>query len=134
MSDPIAESCSLLKVAVVLSGTGWLMKALIDGCQSGEIPAEIVVAIANDRDPRAIKRANQLGIPMVLINRQDYGDRQDFEREIHKQLQAYQAEFVCFADFNYIVSPWFVNQWDNRITNCHPLRVLKPVLALSKRA
>jgi phosphoribosylglycinamide formyltransferase-1 len=110
----------MLKVGVLISDTGSLLQALIDGCTRGDIQAEIALVIANDDNERALKRATQAGIPAVIIRHQNYPDRETFDGALHHCLQEHGIEFVCLADFNRLLTPWFVEQWRDRLINSHP--------------
>ncbi|MEG4168894.1 MULTISPECIES: phosphoribosylglycinamide formyltransferase [unclassified Microcoleus] len=110
----------MLKVAAIISGSGWLLNALIEGCKKGNIDAEIALIISNANNELAIERVKQAGLSMLIINHEDYPDRETFDRKLHLVLQEYGREFICLADFNRLLSPWFVEQWWNRVINCHP--------------
>ena len=110
----------MLKVAAIISGSGWLLNALIEGCNKGNIDAEIALIISNENNELAIERVKQAGRSMLIINHEDYPDRETFDRKLHLVLQEYGIEFICLADFNRLLSPWFVEQWWNRVINCHP--------------
>ncbi|MBW4446910.1 MAG: phosphoribosylglycinamide formyltransferase [Spirirestis rafaelensis WJT71-NPBG6] len=110
----------MLKVAALVSRDGTLLQALIDGCKVGEIQAEIALVICNANSDRPLQRAAQAGISAIVIRHQDYPDRETFERELHRCLQEHGIDFVCLIQFNRLLTPWFVEQWRDRLINCHP--------------
>jgi phosphoribosylglycinamide formyltransferase 1 len=110
----------MLKVAALVSWEGTILQALIDGCKVGKSQAEIALVISNANSDRPLQRAAQAGISAVVIRHQDYPDRETFERELHNCLQEHGIDFVCLAQFNRLLTPWFVQQWWDRLINCHP--------------
>lgn len=110
----------MLKVAALVSGNGAILQALIDGCKESESQAEIALVISNANSDRPLQRAAQAGISAVVTKHQDYPDRETFEQELHRCLEKHGIDFVCLAEFNRLLTPWFVEQWRDRLINCHP--------------
>jgi phosphoribosylglycinamide formyltransferase-1 len=68
----------------------------------------------------AIKRAAALGIPSVVVNHREFGNRREFEQAVTAELDRHEAELVCLAGFMRILSPWFTDRWAGRVMNIHP--------------
>jgi phosphoribosylglycinamide formyltransferase-1 len=109
-----------LRVAVLVSGTGSNLQALIDACYGGAIPAEIAVVISNVPQAFALERARRAGIPVEVINHKDFPTVTAFEAKLRETLAAYRIDLVCLAGFLRILSPEFVAAFPGRIVNIHP--------------
>ncbi len=109
------------RVAILISGRGSNMVAIARAVQRGKIPqAEIAVVISNISDAPGLKKAKQMGLETLCINHRDFSTREDFDRRIVEELQKRRVDLVCLAGFMRILSPYFVNQYRNRIMNIHP--------------
>jgi phosphoribosylglycinamide formyltransferase-1 len=109
------------RVAVLISGRGSNMTALIEAAKANDYPAEIVVVISNRPDAAGLGRAQQAGIATALIDHTAFGkDREAFERALDGELQARQIDIVCLAGFMRLLTPWFVARWSGRMINIHP--------------
>jgi len=109
------------RVAVLISGRGSNMTALIEAAKAKDYPAEIVVVVSNRPDAAGLGRAQQAGIATALIDHTAFGkDREAFERALDAQLQARQIDIVCLAGFMRLLTPWFVERWSGRMINIHP--------------
>jgi phosphoribosylglycinamide formyltransferase-1 len=109
-----------LKVAVLISGRGSNLQALLDAARDPLFPAEIVLVISNIPNVQGLERAAKAGVPAQAISHKDFPDRQSFERALTDRLEAAGVELVCQAGFMRIVTPWFVRRWQNRLINIHP--------------
>ena len=110
----------LLNTAILISGEGTNMQALIDRCGEGKIAAKIAVVVANVTNAQGLKRAQTAGIPTTVIDHKKYPNRESFENEITDRLHAKKIEMVCLAGFMRLLTKNFVNQWYNRLINIHP--------------
>jgi phosphoribosylglycinamide formyltransferase-1 len=109
------------RVAVLISGRGSNMVALIEAAKDQSYPAEIVIVIANDPGAEGLKRAEAAGIHTSVVDHKQFGkDREAFERALQRELEANQTELVCLAGFMRLLTPWFVRQWQGRLLNIHP--------------
>jgi len=108
------------KVAVLISGNGSNLQALIDAAGAPDYPAEISLVISNKPDAYGLTRARNAGIPAHVVEHMDHSSREEFDEAIHKLLQKYDIEFVCLAGFMRILSAGFVNKWQGRMINIHP--------------
>jgi phosphoribosylglycinamide formyltransferase-1 len=107
-------------VAVLISGNGTNLQALIDACELPGYPAKIVRVISSRENAYGLKRAEEAGIETLVIRHKDFSDREAFDTALHAALLASGAEFVCLAGFMRILTPEFVGKWEGRILNIHP--------------
>src|SRR5882757_3387582 len=92
------------RVAILISGRGSNMAALIEAAKDESYPADIVLVMSN--------RPDAAGIATVLIDHMVFGrDRGALERAIQAALEAHRIEIVCLAGFMRLLTPWFVNRW-----------------------
>jgi phosphoribosylglycinamide formyltransferase-1 len=105
------------RVAVLISGRGSNMKALIEAAKAPDYPAEIVLVISNKADAPGIATAQAAGIAAVAV---EAAKRTDLEAAIGQHLAAAKVDLVVLAGFTRILSADFVRQWDHRIINIHP--------------
>ena len=109
-----------IKVAVLISGNGTNLQALIDACIAPSYPAEIVLVISNTANAKGIVRAREAGITTRIIDHTNYSSRKEFDTELSMTLSNSQCKLVCLAGFMRILSESFVNTWPNGILNIHP--------------
>ena len=107
-------------VAVLISGRGSNMQALVEACGREGYPAEIVAVISNRPDAAGIAWADDLGIPTTVIDHTKFDSRQDFDDELHKILLASGADIIALAGFMRIMTDGLVRQWEGRMINIHP--------------
>jgi phosphoribosylglycinamide formyltransferase-1 len=109
------------RVAVLISGRGSNMVALIEAAKDKSYPAEIIVVIANDPAAEGLKRAEAASMRTAVVDHKKFGkDREAFERALQAELEANRIELVCLAGFMRLLTPGFVTQWDGRLINIHP--------------
>jgi phosphoribosylglycinamide formyltransferase-1 len=109
------------RVAVLISGRGSNMTALIEAAKAQDYPAEIVVVVSNRPDALGLVRAREAGIATALVDHTAFGkDREAFERALDAELQSRRIEIVCLAGFMRLLTPWFVDRWSGRMINIHP--------------
>ncbi len=109
-----------IPVAVLISGRGSNLQALIDACTDPTYPAEIVLVIANVPGAAGLDRAAAAGIATETIDHRDFAERDAFEAALTAALTKAGAEIVCMAGFMRIVGPAFVARWADRLLNIHP--------------
>lgn len=109
-----------LKIAVLISGSGTNLQALIDACKLKDFPAEIVLVISNKHDAGGVERAKKAGIDTVIINHKEFSSREEFDKKMDEEIVKSGAAFVCMAGFMRLLSPWFVDKWYNKLVNIHP--------------
>jgi phosphoribosylglycinamide formyltransferase-1 len=109
------------RVAVLISGRGSNMVALIEAAKDAGYPAEIVLVVSNEPAAVGLKRAVAAGIQTAVVDHRPFGkDREAFERALQRELAAHGIEIVCLAGFMRLLTPWFVRQWEGRLLNIHP--------------
>jgi phosphoribosylglycinamide formyltransferase 1 len=109
------------RVAVLISGRGSNMVALIDAAKAPDYPAEIALVVSNVPDAPGLARATEAGISTAVIDHRPYGkDREVFERALDAKLAASRIDLVCLAGFMRLLTPWFVTRWSGRLLNIHP--------------
>ena len=109
------------KIAVMVSGGGTNLQALLDAQKSGVLTAgEIVLVIASNSKAYAITRAEKAGVPAVVCSRKELGSQEAFEAAISQALADHGVELIVLAGFMSILSENFTSQWPRRILNVHP--------------
>lgn len=109
-----------LKIAVLVSGRGSNLQALIDACKDPAFPAEIVCVLSNRPDAYGLERARQAGIPAVVVDHKQHRDRPSFEAALNEALAPFAPELICLAGFMRILTEDFTNHWRDRMINIHP--------------
>jgi phosphoribosylglycinamide formyltransferase-1 len=110
-----------MRIAVLVSGNGTNLQALLDAQASTELrPAEIVLVVSNRPDVFALERAEKASIPSLVIDHRAYDERADFEDALLAALEEKEVEAVVLAGFMRILSPHFVDRYQHRILNTHP--------------
>jgi phosphoribosylglycinamide formyltransferase 1 len=109
------------RVAVLISGRGSNMAALIEAAKDKKIPAEIVLVASNKPDAGGLATARAAGIATEIIDHAAFGkDRVAFERALQAALEKHRIDLVCLAGFMRLLSAGFVKQWQDRLLNIHP--------------
>jgi phosphoribosylglycinamide formyltransferase-1 len=109
------------RVAILISGRGSNMAALIEAARDASYPAEIALVVSNRPQAAGLARAREASIAASAIDHTAYGeDRGAFERTLHAVLEAHRIDLVCLAGFLRLLTPWFVGKWDGRMLNIHP--------------
>jgi phosphoribosylglycinamide formyltransferase-1 len=109
------------RVAVLISGRGSNMTALIEAAKAQDYPAEIVLVLSNQPDAFGLTRAREAGIPTAVVDHRQFGeDRETFERALDAELAAHRIDLVCLAGFMRLLTPWLVTRWSGRMLNIHP--------------
>jgi phosphoribosylglycinamide formyltransferase-1 len=109
------------RVAVLISGRGSNMIALIEAAQAKDYPAEIVLVVSNRPDAAGLARARAAGIATAVVDHRPFGDnREAFERALDNELRKYRIDIVCLAGFMRLLTAWFIGRWNGCILNIHP--------------
>src|SRR5262252_10748062 len=109
------------RVAVLISGRGSNMSALIEAAQAKDYPAEIVLVVSNRPDAAGLARAREAAIATEVIDHRLFGqNREAFERALDNELRKYRIDIVCLAGFMRLLTAWFIGHWSGRILNVHP--------------
>lgn len=109
------------RIAVMVSGNGTNLQAIIDAQNSGLIEkGEIVMVISNREDAYAIERAKSAGIETYVVTKKECGGQQGFEEKVKELIDAHNIDLIVLAGFLTILSMDFVNYYDHKIINIHP--------------
>ncbi len=108
------------RTAVLISGHGSNMRALIEAARHPAYPAEIALVVSNRPDAGGLVFAKEAGIAANVVDHKIFAGREEFERSLHALLEIHRIDLVCMAGFMRVVTPWFVGQWAGRMLNIHP--------------
>ncbi|BCJ90866.1 phosphoribosylglycinamide formyltransferase [Terrihabitans soli] len=108
-----------IRTAIMISGGGSNMAALIEAARAQDYPAEIVCVIASNLSAGGIAKAKAAGIPAFAFDHKLY-DREGLERLVHTELEKAGVELVCLAGWMRLLSPFLIGAWHNRMINIHP--------------
>jgi phosphoribosylglycinamide formyltransferase-1 len=121
--QPVApeRAAARKRVAVLISGRGSNMAALIAAARNPDFPAEIAIVLSNRPDAGGLARAGAEGIPTAVVDRAGFGkDKAAFEHAMQAHLDAHGIDLVCLAGFMSLLTPAFVSHWSGRLLNIHP--------------
>lgn len=109
------------RIAVLISGRGSNMSALIEAAKAPDYPAGIALVLSNRPDAGGLATANREGIATAIVDHKQFGkDREAFERAVQAELEAHDIDIVCLAGFMRILTPWLIECWPLRMINIHP--------------
>lgn len=111
----------MLKLAVLVSGGGTNLQAIIDGIADGTITnTEIGVVISNNQNAYALERAKAAGIPVACVSPKNYADRQTFNQALLQTIQSYEPDLIVLAGCLVVIPEIMVQAYPNKIINIHP--------------
>ncbi len=115
-------SAGALKVAVLISGRGSNLQALIDafGKQAANSPVEIALVLSNRPEAPGLERAAKAGLKTEIVDHKAFASREDFDVAMDREIRAAGAEFVVLAGFMRLLTEGFINTWKDRMINIHP--------------
>jgi phosphoribosylglycinamide formyltransferase-1 len=108
------------RTAILISGRGSNMRALIGAARAPSFPAEIALVLSNRPDAEGLAFARDNGIASAAVDHKIFAGREEFERSMQVLLDLHRIEFICLAGFLRMLTPWFVSQWRGRMLNIHP--------------
>jgi len=109
------------RVAVLISGRGSNMQALVAAAQTAGYPADIVLVASNRAEAAGLALARQAGVPTAVVDHRPFGqDRVAFERALQALLDRHGIEFICLGGFMRLFTADFVAHWHGRMLNIHP--------------
>jgi phosphoribosylglycinamide formyltransferase-1 len=109
------------RVAILISGRGSNMAALIEAARAPEYPAEIALVVSNVPDAAGLARAREAGVATGVLDHKPFGkDRAAFETALQKKLDEHRIELICLAGFMRLFTTEFVRRWSGRMLNIHP--------------
>jgi len=109
-----------LKIGALISGGGTNLQAIIDACESGTVPAEVVAVISNNSDAFGLQRARKHGIPAVHLSSKQYPDPEDLDVAMAEELMKHGTQLVVFAGYMKKRGPKFLQAFPNHVLNIHP--------------
>jgi len=110
-----------MRIAVLVSGSGTNLQALLDAAARGELaPAEIVCVISNRPGVRALERAAAAGVPALVVDHKQFPGREPFERALLAALAEHRVEAVVLAGFMRLLTSGFLDRFPDRVINIHP--------------
>ena len=125
-----------VRTAVLISGGGSNMAALIGAASAADYPAEIALVISNNADSAGLAKAQAAGVKALAMDHRPFAkDREAHEFALHAALERAEIELVCLAGYMRILTPFLVRSWSGRMLNIHPsLLPLYPGLHTHRRA
>lgn len=109
-----------MNIAILCSGNGTNLQAIIDSVKSGYIQAKIALVISDNESAFALERAKKAGIDTLVLNKKNFKTRDDFDKKIVGNLKKRKIELVVLAGFMRLLSRYFIKEFKNRIINIHP--------------
>lgn len=109
-----------IRTAVLISGSGSNLQALIDAAADPAWPAEIALVVSNKADAYGLTRAEEAGIATAVVNHRDYDSREDFDAALDATLREAGIELICLAGFMRILTREFTEAWKGWMLNIHP--------------
>ncbi|HBM22515.1 MAG TPA: phosphoribosylglycinamide formyltransferase [Alcanivorax sp.] len=108
------------RLAVLISGTGSNLQAILDAIDAGELPARVSLVLSNKAAAAGLARAERAGVPAQAIDHRGFPDRASFDQAMIERIDAHGADTVVLAGFMRILSPGFVRHYQGRLINIHP--------------
>jgi len=108
------------KVAILISGRGSNMQALVRAAADPAFPAEIVLVLSNRADAAGLDFARRVGIPTAVVPHGNFPDRTSFDAAVNEEIRKAGADLICLAGFLRLLEPDFIEAWRDRMLNIHP--------------
>ena len=122
-------------LAVLVSGRGSNLQAIIDSIEKNDLSAEIALVISNVKDAYALERAHKHGLESIFLDPKSYPDRNGYEQALVERIQSKSVNLICLAGFMRVLGKHFIETFSGRIINIHPsLLPAFPGLNVQKRA
>ncbi|MFC3693776.1 phosphoribosylglycinamide formyltransferase [Chenggangzhangella methanolivorans] len=109
-----------MRVAILVSGRGSNMAALIDAAKEPGFPAEIVAVISNRPTAGALDIAAGAGIATAVVDHKKFPSREAFDEALDAELRGHRPDIICMAGFMRLLTPGFISKWEGRMLNIHP--------------
>ncbi len=107
-------------IAILVSGRGTNMVALVRAAQEGRLHADVRVVLSNKADAAGLQHAAGLGVPTLVMSHKDYASREAFDQAMADALAQRGVEYVALAGFMRVLTPVFLNRFPRRVVNIHP--------------
>ena len=108
------------KIAILISGRGSNMQALVAACGDGRVPADVALVVSNKLTAPGVTWARERGLEVLVLSHRDHPDRLSHDRAVIAALAAAGVEWVCLAGYMRLLSAEFVAAYEDRIVNVHP--------------
>lgn len=112
------------RLAVLISGNGSNLQAIIDAIRQGHLDAEISLVVSNRKTAYGLTRAEQAGIDRLYVPMKPYSDqglaREDYDRDLAKRIEAYHPDWIVLAGWMHVFTNAFLAEFPNRVINLHP--------------
>jgi phosphoribosylglycinamide formyltransferase-1 len=119
------------KVAILISGRGSNMQAIVRACEKPDFPAEVALVLSNKIDAAGLEFAKREGIKTAIVEHQNFSQkifpnkskeelREDFDKKVSEEIEKSGAKIICLAGFMRLLSGWFVERWFDKLINIHP--------------
>ncbi|MBL7157753.1 MAG: phosphoribosylglycinamide formyltransferase [Candidatus Omnitrophica bacterium] len=109
-----------MNIAVFVSGNGTNLEAIIDAVSRDEIKAKIALVVSDNKDAYALERAKKAGIDTFILSSKGFKKREDYDKEIIKELEKKNIQLIVLAGFMRLMSGYFVKKYKHKIMNIHP--------------
>lgn len=110
----------MLKIGVLISGSGSNLQSVMDACATGMIHGEVVLVLSNRASAYGLERAKKAGIPALSLSPKDYSDAEAYDEEVLRRLQEARVDLVVLAGYLRVLSPALVSAFEHRMMNIHP--------------
>ena len=110
----------MTKFAVLVSGSGTNLQAILDAIRSGELQGEVSVVLSNKSKVQALERAARAGVPCITLPHRDFDSREAFDQAMVNALREHSIDWVVLAGFMRLLTPVFLDAYQDRIINLHP--------------
>lgn len=108
------------RLVVLISGNGSNLQAILDACDSGELPASVVCVISNKSDAYGLVRAKNIGVEAIYFPKQENESRREYDTRLADEVASKQADYIILAGWMRILSSSFLSSFRNRVINLHP--------------
>ena len=107
-------------LAVLVSGRGSNLQAIIDSIEKNDLSAEIALVVSNVKDTYALERAHKQGLEVLFLDPKSYPDRNGYEQALVERIQSKSVNLICLAGFMRVLGKHFIETFSGRIINIHP--------------
>lgn len=109
-----------LRLIVMASGGGSNLQAILDHIKSGQLIAQVVAVISDQKEAYALQRAKQAGIPVYFIDPDQALSKEDYERQLVDICNQYEPDYICLAGYMRLLTAAFIHAFSNKVLNIHP--------------
>lgn len=108
------------RLVVLISGNGTNLQAILDACQSGELPAQVVAVISNKVDAYGLVRAEKAGVSAVVLEKAKEQDRREYDGILAERVASFAPDWIVLAGWMRILTSAFLDKFPSRVINLHP--------------